>query len=206
MDKYVEIIKQNIDSLPYGSAFVVSDFTCICDYQTAKKSLARLVDSGTIRRVIRGVYDKPSYSKLLKEFSAPDPNQVAIAIARNFNWNIVPAGNAALNMLGLSTQVPAKWEYCSSGPYRDYEIGNITLCFKHSSNKEIEGLSYDTALLVQAIKALGKDNISEDVITRLRDRTNNLNKDTVLQEARYTTSWVFTVIKKLCEKDTTQNV
>lgn len=206
MERYVEIIKQKIDSLPYGSAFVVSDFTGICDYQTAKRSLARLVDSGAIRRVIRGVYDKPSYSKLLKEFASPDPNQVAVAIARNFNWNVVPAGNAALNMLGLSTQVPAKWEYCSSGPYRDYEIGNITLSFKHSSNKEIEGLSYDTALLVQAIKALGKDNISEDVITKLRERTDNLNRDTVLQEARYTTSWIFTVIKRLCEKDTTQNV
>ena len=206
MDRYIELIKKKIDKMPFGSAFVVSDFTSISDYQTAKRTLARLAEGGEIRRVIRGVYDKPSYSNLLKEFSSPDFNQVATAIARNYNWTIVPAGNAALNMLGLSTQVPAKWEYCSSGPYRNYEIGNITLCFKHSSNKEIEGLSYDTALLVQAIKAVGKDNISEDIILRLRERTDNLNKDIVLQEARYTTSWVFSVIKKICERETKQNV
>ncbi|MBQ0089166.1 MAG: type IV toxin-antitoxin system AbiEi family antitoxin domain-containing protein [Prevotellaceae bacterium] len=201
MDRYIELIKQIINNLPHGSAFVVSDFTNICDYQTAKRTLARFVDSGDIRRVIRGVYDKPSYSNLLKEYVAPDPNQVAMAIARNFNWTIVPAGNAALNLLGLSTQVPARWEFSSSGPYRNYEVGNITLCFKHSSNKEIEGLSYDTALLVQAIKALGKENITDDAIIRLRNRTDCLDKDVVLQEARYTTSWIFAVIKKICEKD-----
>ena len=201
MDTYADMIKLKIDNLPDGSAFVVSDFTDLSDYQTAKRTLARLCESGVIRRVIRGVYDKPSYSKMLKEYAAPDTDEIARAIARNFNWTIVPAGNAALNMLGLSTQVPAKWEYCSSGPYRDYEMGNIILSFKHSSNKEIEGLSYDTALLIQAIKALGKDNITDENIDRLKPRIAEISKENVLNEARYTTSWVYAVIKRICEKE-----
>ena len=88
MDRYVEIIKQNIDSLPYGSAFVVSDFTGICDYQTGKRSLACLVDSGLIRRVIRGVYDKPSYRSAVftcrYHSSAYYWNQVQIMAFLNF--------------------------------------------------------------------------------------------------------------------------
>lgn len=51
------------------------------------------------------------------------------------------------------------------------------------------------------IKALGKENITDDAIIRLRNRTDCLDKDVVLQEARYTTSWIFAVIKKICEKD-----
>jgi hypothetical protein len=69
-----------------------------------------------IRRVIRGVYDKPKYSTLLQEYSAPNPNEIADALARNYSWTIAPTGNTALNLLGLSTQVPANWSYISSGP------------------------------------------------------------------------------------------
>lgn len=206
MMHYNDLIKQKIATMPYGRAFVVSDFTDISDYATAKKSLARLCDSGYIRRVLRGVYDKPEYSELLKEEAAPDPNEIAMAIARNFNWTIVPSGNAALNMLGLSTQVPAKWEYCSSGPYREYEFDKITLEFKHRSNKEIEGLSYESALLIQAIKALGKDHITEEIVERLRKRTAHLDTEAMLKEARYTTSWVFSVIKHVFGKDDIQYV
>lgn len=201
MEHFCDQIKLKIDALPAGSAFVVSDFTGICDYQTAKRSLARLCENGSIRRVLRGVYDKPAYSELLQEEVAPDPNEIATALARNFNWNITPSGNTALNLLGLSTQVPAKWEYGSSGPYRDYTFGNITLEFKHISNKEIEGLSSETALLVQALKALGKDNITNDIISRLKDRTMTMDKDLIIQEARYTTSWIFSIIKIICGKD-----
>ena len=201
MDGYIERIKQKINELPYGSAFIVSDFTGICDYQTAKRLIARLCESGDIRRVIRGVYDKPAYSELLQEYVAPDNNEIAKAIARNYNWTIIPSGNVALNMLGLSTQVPVKWEYCSSGPYREYGYDKITISFKHSSNKEIEGLSYDTALLIQAIKALGKDRISDKDISRLKERITRMNKENIIQEAKHTTSWIFTVIKKICREE-----
>ena len=202
MDCYIEIIKHKIDELPLGSAFIVSDFIGICDYQTAKRSIARLCESGDIRRVIRGVYDKPAYSDLLQEYVAPDNNKIAQAIARNYNWTIIPSGNAALNMLGLSTQVPAKLEYSSSGPYREYGYDKITISFKHVSNKEIEGLSYDTALLVQAIKAIGKGRISETDILCLKERITHMNRETIIQESKHTTSWIYAVIKKICREET----
>ena len=198
MESYNSLIKQKIDESSYGSAFVVSDFTGISDYATAKKSLARLCDRGLIRRVIRGVYDKPQYSELIKEYAAPDPNEVAMAIARNFNWTIVPSGNAALNFMGLSTQVPTTWEFSSSGPYRDYRIGNIVIEFKHAASKDIAGMSPQTALLIQAIKAIGKDKVDLKVKGILDDRINNTDRELILQEAQHTTAWVFSKIKDIC--------
>lgn len=76
--------------------------------KTISKTLERLEDAGEIRRVLRGVYDCPHYSALLDEYEAPSPLKIAQAIARNYNWTIIPSGQISLNQLGLSTQVAAK--------------------------------------------------------------------------------------------------
>ena len=143
-----------------------SDFHHIADSDTVKKILLRLNNDGTIRRLKRGIYEYPEYSAFLKEYREPSPKKIANAIARNFGWSIIPSDNTALNLLGLSTQVPATWEYVSNGPYKNYTLGKIKISFKHTSNKEITGMSPKSALVIQAVKALGKDN-SSTAITHL---------------------------------------
>ena len=105
-----------------------------------------------MRRILKGVYEKPKYSKLLDEYVAADPEAVANALARSYHWTIAPCGNTALNLLGLSTQVTAVWSYISDGPYKTYEWNSTKLEFKHRTNKEITGLSYMTSLVIQGIK------------------------------------------------------
>ena len=106
--KKTKIIKMNndIEKMPYGSAFMLSDFTNDLDYENVKKNAQVLERKGIIRRVLRGVYDKPKFSKAINEFAVPYPDEVAKAIARGLKWEIAPDGNAALNILSLSTQVP----------------------------------------------------------------------------------------------------
>ena len=190
MDTYISQMNNRIDKASYGKGFVVSDFTDIMDYETAKKNIARLEKSGILRRVIRGVYDKPKYSKMLHEYVAPDINEVANALARNYNWTIAPSGNTALNLLGLSTQVPANWEYISTGPYRSYEIGKVALQFTHRANKTIEGMSSITAMVIEALRAIGKEEVNEKTIEQLRKRLKKSDKEKLLLEARQTTSWI----------------
>jgi hypothetical protein len=84
-DSKISLITKRIDEAPFGSAFVTSDFTDLAEYETAKKTIARLEKKGTLRRVLRGVYDKPKFSYLLQEYAAPIPDQIAHAIARNYN-------------------------------------------------------------------------------------------------------------------------
>ena len=69
---------------------------------------------------MQGLYYAPRFSELLQEYEEPSPNEIAHAIARKNRWSIVPEGNTALNQLGLSTQVSAKWSYISSGPYAEF--------------------------------------------------------------------------------------
>ena len=88
----ISLITERIENAPYGSAFVVSDFTDLAEYGTAKKTVARLEKKGALRRVVRGVYDRPRFSTLLQEYAAPNPDTIAHAIARNYNWTISATG------------------------------------------------------------------------------------------------------------------
>lgn len=161
-------IQERIDTFEVGTVFVAMDFVDISDKTNINAYLAKLAEEGLIRRILRGVYDKPEYNAFLDEYVAPSPNNVANALARNFGWTIVPCGDTALNLLGLSTQVPAAWVYVSDGTYKEYTYDNTTIQFKRTTNKEVSKLSYKTALTVQALKALGKDKIDDTVISRLK--------------------------------------
>jgi len=131
-EKYLSVIKNRIVSSQYGSVFVLSDFMDIANRETTKKALQRLCHDRIVRRIMRGVYYYPEYSDFLQEFIAPSPNEIAKAIARNYGWTIIPFGDTALNILGLSSQVPATWIYVSDGTYKKYNINTIKLQFKKS--------------------------------------------------------------------------
>lgn len=196
---YLNQIRGNIERAEAGSVFVSTDFTDITDKKTVNMGLIRLADEGLIKKILFGVYYKPEFSELLGETVAPSPNKVAHALARNFGWTIVPCGDTALNLLGLSTQVPSQWVYVSDGAYKEYTFDNTTIKFKRTTNKEISKVSYKTALTIQALKALGKENITEQVISRLKKILTDEDKEKMLTEAKSATSWVYEYIKVICK-------
>jgi len=196
----LKLIRERINNAKIGTVYVAVDFVDISDKTNINAYLARLVDEGLIRRVLRGVYDKPEYNEFLGEYVAPSPDEVANAIARNFGWSIVPCGDTALNLLGLSTQVPAAWVYVSDGTYKEYTYDNTTIQFKRTTNKEVSKLSYKTALTVQALKALGKDKIDDIIINRLSKLLTAEEKKTMLEEAKAATSWIYEYIKLICRR------
>ena len=198
-ENYLSKIKKRIISSTYGSVFVPSDFKDIANRETAKKALQRLCNEKIIRRLMRGVYDYPEYSNFLNENIAPSPNEVAQAIARNYGWTIIPFGDTALNILGLSTQVPATWIYVSDGAYKEYEFNSVNLSFKKTTNKEITGLSSKTALIIQALKALGKENVDKNTIETIGNKLTPNEKRKLLNESKYSTSWIYETLKEIAK-------
>ena len=199
---YMQEIRARILAAEDGAIFVASDFADIADTATIRQGLNRLYKSGIIRRIIRGVYEKPKYSKLLDEYVAANPDAVAKALARSYHWTIAPCGNTALNLLGLSTQVTAVWSYISDGPYKTYEWNSTKLEFKHRTNKEITGLSYMTSLVIQALKTLGRTNVTPEIIQMLSEKLSEDEKQACLKEATESTDWVYDTIRKMCGGDT----
>ena len=198
---YLSQIRNIIEKSENGSVFVSTDFTDITDKKTVNMALLRLADEGLVKKILFGVYYKTEYNELLGEAVAPSPNKVAHALARNFGWTIVPCGDTALNLLGLSTQVPSQWVYVSDGAYKEYTFDNTTIKFKRTTNKEISKVSYKTALTIQALKALGKENITEQVILRLKKILTDEEKEKMLAESKSATSWVLELIKIICKDE-----
>lgn len=180
-------------------AFTASDFVDIARHDAVRKALDRLENCGQIRRVLRGVYDKPRFNNRFKMFEPPRVESIAYAIARQYNWYICPSGNFALNKLGLSTQVPAQYVFVSNGPYVSYLIEGTRLLFKHTTSREITSFSPITLLIIQAIKAIGRENILLDDILHLRRVLSSKDKRILLEEGPKTSIWIYEVIKEICE-------
>ena len=181
-----------------GWAFTKVDF--VADFGTVNihQALSSLARAGKIRRVSRGVYDHPGHSELLGKTLSPAIDQVAQALARKFNWRIQPTGDAALNLLGLSTQVPGQWVYLSDGPSRQYVIGKHTLVFKNSALKDA-GFKYrESGLVVQALKALGKDRVDQSVVKTIRQQLGPKICECILKDTRAVTGWIYQIIKQVC--------
>ena len=196
---YLEQVKKRIHEAEAGSVFIPSDFFDIAEAVKINMCLDRLLETAVLRRIMRGVYVKPRYSKLLNKNISPRFDDVAKAIARNYGWAIVPSGDAALNELGISTQVPSVWRYVSDGPYKSYEVDGVTLKFKHTDNKnELTNISYKTALVVHALKALGKSNVGDRELHSISKLLTDKEKIQMLLEAKRVTSWIYELIRKIC--------
>jgi len=200
--QYQKEIERRVVSAQEGEVFIPSDFFDIAEATTVHKILERLVEKKLIRKIGRGLYDKPIFSLLLQEYQVPKIEEIAQALARNYNWHIVPAGDTALNLLGLSTQVAAHWTYLSDGPYRVYTFGNTSLKFKHTANKNISKMSQRSALIIQALRALGKEVVTDTgMLDHISKTLGSEDKKSLLVEARYSTAWIYKTVKILCDKE-----
>jgi hypothetical protein len=189
---------ENIMSENQGKIFSINDFYNIGTKNTIKSVLYRLNEENKIKRLMDGLYIKPKYSNILKEYSYPDASEVAQKLADKFSWTIAPAGDTALNYTGLSTQVPNEYIYISDGAYREYLYRNKKIIFKHTTNRNITSYSKELAILIQAVKALGKDNISEEHIKKLEVFAKNIEED-LKEDTLKLPFWIQEVLAKIQE-------
>jgi hypothetical protein len=200
MISYLDQIKNRIKKFNDGKVFISNDFLDIAKNETVRRTLNQLVDENKKKRVINGFYYNPKYSELIGEYEEVSIHKLALAIARKYNWNIAPYSSTALNLLRLSTQVPIHYKYISSGRYKKYKIGDTTLEFKKANPGEIANMSLKSATVIQAIKSLGKDRISNEVVQKkIRENLTKEEKSDLMQESKSAPSWVYEVIREICK-------
>lgn len=189
---------ETIMSKNQGKIFSINDFYYLGTKNTIKSILYRLNEENEIARLLDGLYTKPKYSKILNEYSYPDASAVAEKIADKFSWTIAPTGDTALNYTGLSTQVPNEYVYISDGAYREYLYRDKKIIFKHTTNRNITSYSKELSILIQAIKALGKDNISEEDIKKLAVFAKEIQED-LIKDTLKLPFWIQEVLEKIQE-------
>jgi Family of unknown function (DUF6088) len=178
-----------------GWAFSPKDFAQLGTRVSIDVALNRLHSKDIIRRVMRGVYDYPKFSELLEQALSPDLDQVANSLARKFGWKIEITGASALNLLGLSTQVPGRIVYASNGPNKAYKIGKQTLEFRSHALKETKFKYRESFIIVQAIKSLGNEQMSQDAVCKIANWIPLHMCDKILKDTATTSDWVYTYEK-----------
>jgi hypothetical protein len=192
-------IVARIARLGAGKAFSAKDFLDIASRTTIDVTLASLTLSRKIRRIRRGLYDMPKINPALGGELSPDLDEAARAIARRQRWEIVPEGAWAANLLGLSTQVPARIIYLTDGPNSDVSIGRRSIHFKHARPKVMAGLEGKFALVVQALRHLGKDGVGAREVEKLRSLLSQAEKRRLAKDTRFGVDWIYEVAKKIAE-------
>lgn len=181
-----------------GTVFCISDIsTDSSSYDSVKTQLSKACLSNKIRRIARGIYYKPKFSPILDDYVPYRVQDLVDTISRMNGWRVLPSGNACLNLMGLSTQVPARHVYYSDGPNHTYDFDGTVLEFRHRSPRNFPP-SDRSAIIVQAVKARGRGNCNEEFMAALREYLRRGDEKEILKETRNSVSWVRDVITEAC--------
>jgi hypothetical protein len=189
-----------------GKVFASKDFLDLGSRQAVDQALSRLARAGTIRRVGRGLYYSPRINQTLGIELPPDPDEVALALARRTGSRIVPSGAVAANALGLSTQVPAKPVYLTDGRSRQVRVGNTVFTVRHAAPKDLPIGSPLSAMVIQALRFFGRDGLSAEIVSRLRRRLSPQERRRLLEDARYTTAWIADVARQVAADESQETI
>ena len=184
-----------------GKVFTPKDFLDLGSRDAVDQSLSRLVKSGEIQRLGRGLYHYPRMNERLGIPLGPDLDEIAEALARQTGSRVVPSGAVAANRLGLSTQVPAKPVYLTDGRTREVRIGSTTFQLRHAAPKELPVGCRTSAMVFQALRHLGPAAVDDQVVVQLRHALSPEQRQELLRDARYTTDWIAAIVRQIVQDE-----
>lgn len=183
----LKTIEQRIEK---GEIFFISDFTELGGYEAVRKAMQRLTIEEKIERLAKGVYFLPKKHERLGMLY-PHAEEIAKAIAKRDKARIIPTGSTALNMLGLSTQVPLKAVFLTDGSPRQITVGNQTIQFKKTNPKNLTIEHRLTNLIIQALKAIGEKNITQQQIEKIQKVVKDSGEqDVIYQHLKVAPQWM----------------
>jgi hypothetical protein len=152
-------------------------------------ALMRLVRSGSLRRLARGLYDVPRHHALLGEL-LPTADEIAQALARRDGARVQPSQAMAANLLSLSEQVPARSVYETDGPSRTVKVGTLTVQLKNRPPRQARSTSPMSQLVFAALRSVGKAQVTSKRIAHLQDTLSAADRAQLLKDLPLAPAWM----------------
>lgn len=195
-----EKIREQVKQDKPGTVYFISDFAQHGNDVFISRLLSECVDDGLLIRIANGIYYKPVETKFGVLF--PSVDELIKAIARRDNAQILPTGETAQNLLGLSTQVPTRYVYLTSGSSRRIVLREQTITLKRSVPRNFACKNDFMATLIQALKSIGKDNVTDEhrqMIAGLLQK--NLDEKTYIDDLKTAPIWVRKFISEIIKQN-----
>ena len=118
-----------------------------------------------LMRICQGIYMQPVETRFGP--CAPSVDKGIEALAAMWGETIVPCGGAAAHVLGLTTQVPVRSVYLTSGPNRGLRFGSLEVELRHAPRWQLTAPRRRAGDVIRALAWLGRAEIQEGLETVL---------------------------------------
>lgn len=189
-------ILRSIRAKPDASVFSPRHFADFGNADAVRQALSRLVKSGKIRRIRRGLYDLPQAHPITGK-TAPDIMATVRAVMEGSHAQWQFTGAYAANALGLSDQVPAKVIILTDGVPRKVSLGKLTLVFRRAAPRNLLGAGTRAGLVIQALRYLqGSEDMAKHV-DRLRKNLDAATKKDLALLTPKLVAWVRPIVQQI---------
>lgn len=156
MERMTESIMQVAAMLPEGAPLAAKGLLHLGSRAAVDQTLSRLAARGELIRAGRGIYLRPVQTRFGPR--SPSVEQAIEALAVQRGETIVPNGAAAANALGLTTQVPVRAVYLTSGRSRVLNLGRQSVELRHAPRWQLALGNKVSGQAVRALVWLGPEN------------------------------------------------
>jgi hypothetical protein len=155
METLAKQVLKHAAGLPEGTPVVAKELLHLGSREAVDQVLSRLARRGSLLRAGRGIYALPVESRF--GTSAPSTSKMVEGLATQRGETIVPHGAAAANSLGLTTQVPMRAVYLTSGRNRRLKLGAQVVEFRHAPGWQLMLPGRAAGNVVRALAWMGPE-------------------------------------------------
>ncbi len=150
LDLKAHMLDRMEQAAPFG-AWTPVDFLDLGPREAVDQALHRLTRGKQIRRIARGLYDKPRTNSLTGKQTNPDPRAVIDALSRRDQTRMLIDGITAANDLGLTNAVPAHIVVHTDARLKSFELGNLVIAFRKTAPSKLYWVGRPAMRVVQAL-------------------------------------------------------
>ena len=179
-----------------GTVFTPALFASAGTRAAIDKALQRLAARGELRRLSRGLYDKPRQDELLGTLW-PSVDAIVAALTGKDKLRLLPTGAYAANLLGLSDQVPARVEFLTDGTSRTVKAGPMQIVLRRTTPRQMAAAGRTSGLVIQALRSLGPDHLTPQRLSKLRRTIPADQRNALLDDLTLAPGWMQPTLRAL---------
>jgi hypothetical protein len=174
------LVSKRVSHMKRGTPFSIERFYTLGTTTSVQKAMSRLAKEEKIVRVAKGIYSRPKPLKSNPSSKHPaKAEDVAKTWARTHHYKMVPQGLDAAYRLALQTQAPMKSVYWTTGPSREFKVGNEVVQLRHTAKSKLQWENKPEGTLFRGLLALSPKHTSESLLKNALTRLQLTESETL---------------------------